>query len=114
MSRPTPPGHKTRNWPDDNAALKRRGSYATDPKTRAERASAGEIAINAEYDAKLAIFLTFVLGQYVETGAEDLDRSRLPDYLKLKFGNPAQGAAALGGVERVLGSFVGFQKHLYS
>ena len=26
MSRPTPPGYKTRNWPSYNAALKRRGS----------------------------------------------------------------------------------------
>ena len=89
-------------------------AYASDPKTRIQRAEAGAIAINATYDAKLAGFLTFVLGQYVETGAEDLDRSRLPDYLKLKFGNPAEGAKALGGVEQVIGSFVGFQKHLYS
>ena len=89
-------------------------AYATDPKTRTERAEAGTIAVNATYDAKLAAFLTFVLGQYVDTGAEDLDRSRLPDYLKLKYGNPAEGAKALGGVEQVIGSFVGFQKYLYS
>jgi type I restriction enzyme, R subunit len=89
-------------------------AYATDPKTREERAGAGVVAVNAAYDAKLAAFLSFVLGQYVETGAEDLDRSRLPDYLKLKFGNPAEGARALGGVDRVLDSFIGFQRHLYS
>ena len=88
--------------------------YASDPKTRQERAEAGSIAINATYDVKLAAFLTFVLGQYVNTGAEDLDRARLPDYLKLKYGNPAEGAKALGGVEQVIGSFVGFQKYLYS
>ena len=89
-------------------------AYAADPKTRRERAQAGTTAINAEYDGKLAAFLNFVLGQYVDTGAEDLDRSRLPDYLKLKYGNPAEGAKALGGVDRVVGSFVGFQRHLYS
>ena len=89
-------------------------AYASNPKTRTERAEAGAVAVNATYDAKLAAFLTFFLGQYVDTGAEDLDRSRLPDYLKLKFGNPAEGAKALGGVDLVIGSFVDFQKHLYS
>jgi hypothetical protein len=28
MSKPTPPAYKTRNWPDYNAALKRRGSLS--------------------------------------------------------------------------------------
>ncbi len=89
-------------------------AYATEPKTRLERAETGAAAINAQYDPKLAAFLNFVLGQYVETGTDDLDRGRLRDYLKLKFGNPAEGAKALGGTDRVSGSFVEFQKHLYS
>ncbi len=89
-------------------------AYATDPKTRAERARAGAEAVEREYDEKLAAFLNYVLGQYVDTGAEDLDRSKLPDYLRLHYGTYGQGAKALGGVERVVDSFVGFQKHLYS
>jgi type I restriction enzyme R subunit len=89
-------------------------AYATEPKTRQERAEAGALAIKGNYDAKLASFLAFVLGQYVEAGAEGLDRSNLPVFLQLKYGNPVDGAKALGGVERVSGSFVGFQKHLYT
>ncbi len=88
-------------------------AYASEPLTRQERAEVGAQAIKGKYDDKLATFLTFVLGQYVQTGAEDLDRSKLPDFLKLKFGNPSDGAKALGGVKNVSDSFVGFQKYLY-
>lgn len=45
--------------------------------------------------------------------SEELDRSKLPDYLKFNYGNPADGVADLGGSELVVGAFVGFQKHLY-
>ncbi len=89
-------------------------AYATEPMTRQERADAGALAIRGNYDEKLGAFLTFVLGQYVEAGAEGLDRSILPVFLQLKYGNPVDGAKALGGVETVAGSYVGFQKHLYS
>jgi hypothetical protein len=47
------------------------------------------------------------------SGEEDLDRSRLPDFLRLKFGNPAEGASELGGAEAVSRSFVEFQRYLY-
>jgi type I restriction enzyme R subunit len=89
-------------------------AYATELMTRQERAEVGAIAIKGHYDEKLVAFLTFVLGQYVEAGAEGLDRSNLPVFLQLKYGNPVDGAKALGGVENVAGSYVGFQKHLYS
>ena len=48
-----------------------------------------------------------------DTGAEELDLSRLPAYLNLRYGNPAEGAKALGGVDKVVETFVGFQKYLY-
>jgi type I restriction enzyme, R subunit len=89
-------------------------AYSSEPMTRAERAESGEEVIAHEYDEKLAAFLNYVLRQYVNTGVEDLDRSKLPDYLKIKYGAYAQGAQELGGAEAVVGAFVGFQKHLYS
>ena len=89
-------------------------AYASEPKTRAERAERGHEAVRKDYSPTLAAFLDYVLGQYVETGVEGLDRSNLPDYLKLKYGTSEDGARALGGVQAVLQSFVGFQKHLYS
>jgi type I restriction enzyme R subunit len=89
-------------------------AYASEPVTRAERAKRGSAAIGQAYDEKLATFLDYVLVQYVETGVEDLDRSKLPDYLKIKYGTFADGASELGGAEVVAGAFVGFQRHLYS
>jgi type I restriction enzyme R subunit len=89
-------------------------AYATEPMTRQERAEVGAQAIKGNYDEKLVSFLTFVLGQYVDAGAEGLDRSNLPVFLKLKYGNPLDGAKALGGADHVAGSYVGFQKHLFS
>jgi type I restriction enzyme R subunit len=89
-------------------------AYASETKTRAERAERGHEAVRQGYSPTLAAFLDYVLAQYVETGVEGLDRSNLPDYLKLKYGTYAEGARALGGVQVVLDSFVGFQKHLYS
>jgi hypothetical protein len=50
----------------------------------------------------------------VAVASGDLDRSKLPDYLRLQYGIYTQGARELGGVERVVESFVDFQKHLYS
>ncbi len=89
-------------------------AFSADPKTREERAEAGRAAIAGQYDAKLTAFLNFVLGQYVETGADDLDRAKLPEFLRLKFGSQSEGANALGGVKQVVQTFVDFQKHLYS
>lgn len=89
-------------------------AYASEPMTRAERVSMGAEEIGQAYDDKLAAFLNYVLGQYVETGVEDLDRSKPPDYLEIKFGSFADGARELGGAEAVAGAFLGFQKHLYA
>lgn len=89
-------------------------AFAATLMTRQERAEYGRAAIDGQYEPNLAAFLNFVLGQYIKTGAEDLDRSRLPEFLKLKFGSPSDGAMALGGVDQVAGSYVEFQRHLYA
>ena len=88
-------------------------AYAVEPKTRAQRAEQGETAIKFSYNPKLAAFLHYVLGQYVDADADGLDRAHLPDYLKLQYGTFADGARALGGADVVAKSFAGFQKFLY-
>lgn len=88
-------------------------AYATIPKTREVRAAIGRAVVSSSYDDKLAAFLNFVLGQYVETGVEDLDRDKLSDYLTIRFGSPVEGANALGGIDKALDSYIGFQAHLY-
>ena len=89
-------------------------AYSRNMMTRQHRAEVGRRRVEVEYDAKLAAFLNFVLGHYVENGVEDLDRMKLPDYLKLKFGTLAEGGAALGGMDQVISSYVDFQRHIYS
>ena len=89
-------------------------AYARNMVTRAHRADAGKRKIGFAYDEKIAGFLDFVLGHYVEAGVESLDRSQLPDYLKLKYGTLAEGGAALGGMQQVIDAYIGFQKQLYS
>lgn len=89
-------------------------AYSRNMLTREHRAEVGRRRIDGQYDTKIATFLDYVLGHYVENGVEDLDRSKLPDYLKLKFGTFSEGANELGGIESVVSSFVGFQRHLYS
>jgi type I restriction enzyme R subunit len=88
-------------------------AYAVEPKTRAQRAEQGEAAIKLSYNPKLAVFLHYVLGQYVDADADGLDRAHLPDYLKLQYGTFADGARMLGGADVVAKSFAGFQKFLY-
>ena len=88
-------------------------AYSRNMMTRAHRAEAGKRRIGVTYDEKIADFLDFVLGHYVDTGVESLDRAQLPDYLKLKYGSNVEGEAALGGMEQVINAYIGFQKQLY-
>lgn len=88
-------------------------AYETVPITREDRATIGRAVVSSSYDEKLAAFLDYVLGQYVESGVEDLDRDKLSDYLTIKFGSPVEGANALGGIDKAIKSYIGFQAHLY-
>lgn len=88
-------------------------AYSTTPITREDRAEKGRAVVTSSYDDKLAEFLNYVLGQYVEEGVEDLSRDKLSDYLTIQFGSPAQGATALGGIDKAIESYIGFQAHLY-
>jgi type I restriction enzyme, R subunit len=88
-------------------------AYSRNMITREHRAEAGRRRIDGNYDDKIAVFLDFVLGHYVETGVESLDRSKLPDYLKLEYGTLSEGAKALGGMQAVIDAYAGFQRLLY-
>lgn len=61
MSRPTPPVHKTRNWPSYNEALKRRGSLTIwfDPAMTWDAAPTGKRGRQPDYsDAAIQVCLT--------------------------------------------------------
>lgn len=89
-------------------------AYAKNMRTRQERADIGCRRIEDQFDPKMVAFLDFVLGSYVKNGVDDLDRSKLRDFVKLRFGTAKECAAELGGMPAVVDAFVGFQKQLYT
>ena len=89
-------------------------AYSNSMRTREHRAEAGKRRIGDMYDPKMAAFLGYVLDSYVEHGENNLDRSKLKDFVKLKYGTSKECALELGGMPAVIDSFVGFQRHLYS
>ena len=89
-------------------------AYSHNMMTRKHRAEVGRRRVEGAYDSKIAAFLDFVLGHYVDHGVEELDRSKLPDYLKLRYGTLNEGGAALGGMDQVISSYIEFQRHIYS
>jgi type I restriction enzyme R subunit len=88
-------------------------AYARAPVTRAQRADAHKPAILPRYDAKLQVFLDFVLAQYVSQGVEELDQDKLSSLLELKYHTVNDAAEQLGGIRAIRDAFVGFQEFLY-
>lgn len=89
-------------------------AFALPPLSRAERVQTRKTAVLADYDAPLATFLDFVLGQYVDQGVEELDQEKLPRLLELRYASVSEGAQALGGVAKVRDAFLKFQGGLFS
>ena len=89
-------------------------AYSNTMRTREHRAEAGRRRISDAYDKKMAAFLDYVLDSYVEHGEGTLDRSKLKDFAKLKYGTAKECAADLGGMATVIDAYVAFQRHLYT
>jgi type I restriction enzyme R subunit len=88
-------------------------AFAMPPITRAERVENRKGKILAHYDAKLQAFLSFVLGEYVKQGVEELDQEKLGNLLQLRYRSIHDAADQLGGVNSIRETFVGFQQYLY-
>ncbi|MEP5792062.1 MAG: type I restriction-modification enzyme R subunit C-terminal domain-containing protein [Cyclobacteriaceae bacterium] len=65
------------------------------------------------YNPKQQEFLNFVLDQYVKQGFEELDDSKLPDLLQLKYRAISDAREELGDVASIRETFIGFQEYLY-
>jgi len=89
-------------------------AFALAPITRAARVEARRAPILANYDAKLAAFVDFVLAQYVAQGEAELDRDKLGSLLTLKYHTVSDAAAELGSVETISRTFIGLQPQLFS
>jgi type I restriction enzyme R subunit len=59
-------------------------------------------------------FLDFVLEQYIKAGVGELDRSKLPQLLELKYHAIRDAVEELGSVGSISEVFIGFQEYLYT
>ena len=87
-------------------------AYHKDLVPRLERASRAKIQLN-DYNQKQQEFLNFVLEQYVKEGVNELDDSKLPNLLELKYKAIADANRELGDIKSIRETFIGFQEHLY-
>ena len=79
---------------------------------RLERVTRARVQMNT-YNPKQQEFLNFVLDQYVREGVDELDDSKLPDLLELKYKAIADAKRELGAIKTIRDTFIGFQEHLY-
>ncbi|HEY9807916.1 MAG TPA: type I restriction-modification enzyme R subunit C-terminal domain-containing protein [Halomicronema sp.] len=59
-------------------------------------------------------FIDFVLDQYIIAGVGELDRTKLPQLLELKYHTVRDAVVELGSVANISEVFIGFQEYLYS
>ena len=88
-------------------------AFSTDPLKRAQRAENARSQFGV-YESKQRVFLDFVLKQYVETGFTELDDSKLPELLNLKYKAIADAKRELGTTSEIRDTFIGFQEYLYA
>lgn len=88
-------------------------AFNIEPLTRVIRASQAKPNILKGLSLEHKEFLEFVLFKYIDTGFEELDQSRLPNLIELKYHSMTDAAEALGGVGEIRNLFFKFQRHLY-
>jgi type I restriction enzyme R subunit len=89
-------------------------AYTSTPISRRERVLAHKQLIFSRYSGKQQEFLDFVLEQYIKVGVGELDRSKLPQLLELKYHAVRDAVEELGSVASISEVFIGFQQYLYS
>ncbi|MEX2374375.1 MAG: DEAD/DEAH box helicase family protein [Dehalococcoidia bacterium] len=87
--------------------------FASPPVTRRDRVATHQELIFSRYTGRQREFLDFVLDQYVREGVGELDQSKLPQLLDLKYHGINDAVAQLGSAAEIAVLFSGFQKHLY-
>lgn len=88
-------------------------SYAVKPITRQERVEKAQTNIFALLNSKQKEFLEFVLSKYIESGVDELDQTKLPSLLELKYHSVSDAVEILGEAHKISETFIEFQKHLY-
>lgn len=86
--------------------------YNSTPIQRMERAMRVE-EFKKTLSEKQRDFVDYAVQLYIHSGIDELETSKLPDLLKLKFGSVPQGITALGGIDGAKVTFYGFQEKMY-
>ena len=89
-------------------------AYLTPTVTREDRANLAKSKFLDEFGDNEKLFLDFVLGHYVHEGVGELDSTKLPQLLELKYGSPRDAVNVLGDPSKICGMFIGFQRLLYA
>lgn len=79
---------------------------------RLERASYANLHLGS-YNQKQQDFINFVLDQYIRDGVSELDDSKLPELLELKYRALANAKRELGDIPEIRETFISFQEKLY-
>ena len=87
-------------------------AFQSTPLERCTRAEYAKLHF-INYDAKQQAFLDFVLKQYVYSGVEELDDSKLKPLLELKYKAIDDAKRELGDIATIRNTFIGFQGYLY-
>jgi len=89
--------------------------YALKPISREVRAKKSRSILETEIESKQLEFIDFLVSQYIESGVEELEESKLQTLLEIKYADVHEGVKALGNGEssKVRNLFLSFQKNLY-
>lgn len=88
-------------------------AFALPAITREERVEDSKEVIFDHYSEKQQEFINFVLQHYVDEGVSELDDTKLPDLLELKYHSLPDAVSRLGSVKDIREVFIGFQEYLY-
>ncbi len=88
-------------------------AYNTKTISRAERVELHRDDIFNKYDKKQQEFIDFILGHYIAQGVGELEQSKLPQFIELRYGTVDDAISEFGDVESIRELFVGFQEYLY-
>lgn len=88
-------------------------AFYVQPITRENRVTQAKPKILEGLSMQQRDLLEFVLFKYIDSGVEELDQSKLPSLIELKYHTITDATDVRGGVEEIRNQFFGFQKHLY-
>lgn len=89
-------------------------SFMTKPISRKDRVAQTKHKIYEGLNDEQKAFVDFVMAKYEERGVEELEESKLPVLLNLKYQAIANAEQSLGSVDEIRSIFFEFQQDLYN